>query len=280
VSEPTTEEEIGLCSYCEAVQPMEPEHVVPRAIFVNANQSTIVIPACHRCNNEKSAGEDDLRDSLVIEVGVHRHPDILPLMSVMAESTGKGFSKYGHAAAFERKPVIRRTASGVDVLAYEVHVPDANAMRRTLRYMVRGLYFHENGRPWLLDKPLTLHDLPAEELEFTLETFGRLRPFEFRGIMGNDVFKYAAITQEQYPDITAWLMVFFGTIPVLGITGIPERERERQEPTFEEIIRGKGRRERKLKRIVDRGLVQTPPEDFLGFLRRFEERKHSKTPPG
>src|SRR5215207_9347937 len=101
MSEPTTEAEIGPCSYCEAIEPIEPEHVVARAIFVNDNQSTIIIPACHRCNNEKSAGEDDLRDSLVIEVGVHGHLDILPLMAVMAESTGKGFSKYGQAAAFE-----------------------------------------------------------------------------------------------------------------------------------------------------------------------------------
>jgi len=274
------EDQDGACSYCGAMEAMEPEHVVPRAIFLNDNQSTIIIPACHRCNNEKSAGEDDLRDSLVIEVGVHGHPDILPLMSVMAESTAKGFSKYGRAAALQRKPVIRTTESGVDVPAYEVHVLDARAMRRTLRYMVRGLYFHENGRPWLPDQPLTLHDPPAHELEFALETFGQLGPFEFRGIMGNEVFKYAATTQEQYPDITAWLMVFFGTVPVIGITGIPELERERREPTFEEIMQGKGRRERRLKRIVDRGLVRTPPEDFLDFIRQYEEQNNRKPPPG
>jgi hypothetical protein len=215
----------------------------------------------------------------VIEVGVHGHLDILPLMAVMAESTGKGFSKYGQAAAFERKPVIRRTEAGVDVPGFEVHVHDARAMRRTLRYMVRGLYFHENGRVWLANQPMTLYDLPPGELESTIDYFGLLGPFEFRGMMGNDVFKYSTITQEQYPDITAWLMVFFGMVPVVSITGIAEREKERQEPVFQELIRRKGRRERKLRGIVDRGLVQPPPEDFLGFLRWHEERK-KQIPPG
>ena len=279
MSEAKEEVDIGPCSFCEEEQEMEPEHVVPRSIFVNDNQSTIIIPACHRCNNEKSAGEDDLRDSLVIEVGVHGHPDILPLMTVMAESTGKGFSKYGQAAAFERKPVIRRTEAGVDVPGFEVHVHDARAMRRTLCYMVRGLYFHENGRPWLPNQPMTLYDLKPEDLESTIEHFGMLGPFEFRGVMGNDVFRYAVITQPQYPDITAWLMVFFGTVPVVSITGIPEREEERQEPTFEEVIRRKGRRERKLRGIVDRGLVIHPPEDLLGFLNWHEKRKRA-TPTG
>ena len=277
MSVPASTRPVEPCSYCGEEHEQEPEHVVPRAIFLNENQSTIIIPACHRCNNQKSAGEDDLRDSLVIEVGVYGHPDILPLMSVMAESAGKGFSKYGQAAT-ESKPVIRTTEAGVDVPAYEVHVHDAKAMRRTLRYMVRGLYFHENGQPWLPDQPLTLYDPPADQLEFTLETFGRLGPFEFRDIMGNDIFKYAAITQEQYPNITAWLMVFFGTVPVIGITGIPEREKERREPTFEELIRGKGRRERKLKGIVDRGLVIPPPEDILGFI-YWHEKRQKKPPP-
>jgi len=267
-----SEEKIGTCSYCEAVEKIEPEHVVPRAIFLNGNQSTIIIPACHRCNNDKSGGEDDLRDSLVIEVGVHGHPDILPLMSVMAQSANKGFSKYGQAAT-ESKPVIRTTSAGVDIPAYEVHVHDARAMRRTLRYIVRGLYFHENGRPWLPDQPMTLYDLPAHELDFTIETFGRLGSFQFRGHMGNDVFKYAAITQEEHPDITGWLMVFFGTVPVLAVTGIPENEKERYEPKFADLIRGKGRRERKLKAIVDRGLVLAPPEDLLDFLNMHEERR-------
>jgi hypothetical protein len=278
MSETGDEVEIGLCSYCGEEHELEPEHVVPRAIFVNDNQSTIVIPACHRCNNEKSAGEDDLRDYLIIAVGVHGHNEIMPLMAVMAEATGKGFSKIGRAASEERKPVIRRTEAGVDVPGYEVPFYDPRAMRRTLRYMVRGLYFHEYGRPWLPDQPMTLYDLPPSELESTLADFGRLGPIEFRGLMGNDIFKYATVTQAEHPDVTAWIMVFFGMVPVVAFTGIAEREEERRKPTFEELIRGKGRRERKLRGVVDRGLIKPSPEDLLGILNWHEKKR--ETPPG
>ena len=43
MSETGDEVEIGPCSYCGEEHELEPEHVVPRAIFVSDNQSTIVI---------------------------------------------------------------------------------------------------------------------------------------------------------------------------------------------------------------------------------------------
>jgi hypothetical protein len=73
-------------------------------------------------------------------------------------------------------------------------------------------------------------------------------------------------------------MVFFGMVPVVAFTGIAEREEERRKPTFEELIRGKGRRERKLRGVVDRGLIKSPPEDLLGFLNWHEKKR--ETPPG
>ena len=206
------------------------------------------------------------------------HPDILPLMAVMAESTRKGFSKVGRAFSEARKPVLRRTEAGVSVPAYKADLQDARPLRRTLGYIVRGLYFHENGRPWLPDQPLTLYDYPPDALERIVGLFRMAGSLEFRGAMGNGVFKYAATAQEEHPDVTMWLMVFFGTVPVMGITGIPAPHEERREPRFEELILGKGRRERRLKRIVDRGLVLPPPEDLLGFLRQHEEQKNRKPP--
>jgi hypothetical protein len=278
MSEPEKEVSIGPCSYCGEDHELEPEHVVPRAIFVNGNQSSIVIPACHHCNNEKSAGEDDLRDYLVITIGVHGHDDIVPLMAVMAEATGKGFSKIGRAASEERKPVLQRTDAGVVVPVYEVPIHDVRAMERTLRCIARGLYFYENGRPWPADPPMSLHILPPADLESTLADLRRVGPVNFRNPMGNDVFKYAMVSQPEHPGVTAWAMVFFGRVLVIGITGIPEPEEERREPTFQELIRRKGRRERHLRRIVDRRLVMHPPDDLLGFLHWHEERK-KRTPP-
>ena len=178
---------------------------------------------------------------------------------------------------------VRRTSpvtalEGLHVERVTADIADPRAMRRTLRYMVRGLYFHEYGRPWLPDQPMTLYDLPPSELESTLADFGRLGPIEFRGLMGNDILKYTTVTQAEHPDVTAWIMVFFGMVPVVAFTGIADREEERRKPTFEELIRGKGRRERKLRGVVDRGLIKPSPEDLLGFLNWYEKKR--ETPPG
>lgn len=113
MTDQTPEENIGTCSYCGRELVMQPEHVVPRAIFINENQSNIVIDACQKCNNDKSAGEDDLRDWLIIAVDVDGHPEIRQLIKVMAESIGKGFSAIGKAAREERAPTLRTTPGGL-----------------------------------------------------------------------------------------------------------------------------------------------------------------------
>ncbi len=119
MSKPRKEIVTGNCSYCTETQEIEPEHVVPRSIFVHKNQAKIVIDACHQCNNEKSGGEGDLRDYLIIRVGVGGHPDIFPLMKEMAASTGRGISKLGLAALEDRELVIHRTPKGLRVPMYE-----------------------------------------------------------------------------------------------------------------------------------------------------------------
>jgi hypothetical protein len=252
---------------------VEEDHVVPEALFVNANQATVTVWSCVPCNREKSEGEGDLRDYLIITVGVEGHPDIVRLMEVMAEATDKGFSQIGQAATpEERRPALRRTAGGIDVPAHAVTFRDPRPLRRTLRYIVRGLYFHEFGRPWLPDQPMAIHDPPPSDLDGVLTHLRMAGQLEFRPALGNGVFKYAAVVQPEEPGVTIWAMVFFGVVPVIAFTGIAERKQQRRPPTFEETIRRKGRRERKLRDIVERGLVVPPPDNLLEFLRRHEEQ--------
>ena len=268
-------EEPGVCSYCEAVEPIEPEHVVSRSIFVNDTQSTIIIPACHHCNNEKSAGEDDLRDYLIIRVGVDGHPDIYPLMHEMAKAAGKGFSRIGKAASEERELKLRTLPSGMHVPAYEIPLPELRHMHRTLRYIVRGLHFYEQGTAWTSEMPLSLGYVDDEDFEETVRDLLSLTPNRFRPSLGNDVFKYVPVSRPGSPGVTEWLMIFFGKVAIIGYAGIAEDEKDRK-LSFAERIKRKGTREKALRGIVDRRLVRTAPTDLLGFLRQYEERKKKR----
>jgi hypothetical protein len=278
VSKPKKEVEIGPCSYCGDIREMEPEHVVPQSIFVNKNRAKIIIPACHDCNHEKGRGEGDLRDYLIIRVGDDGHPDIRPLMYSMRDSYLRGSSSIGRAAAEERKPVIEQRSSGIYRFGYEVPIPDPLPMDMSLRYLVRGLYFYEVRRAWLKEQPLSLSMIEDEDFDATIEYLEAPSQFGFRKPLGNNVFTWLPFFVGGNPDTSAWLMVFFGKVAVVGWIGVPEDEDERK-VSFGQMIRRKGRREKQLRGIVSRGLVQPPPNDLLGYLRWHKEKKR-KTPPG
>jgi hypothetical protein len=278
LSKPKKEIEIGLCSYCGNEDEMEPEHVVPRSIFVNKNQSNIVIPACHACNNKKSAGEDDLRDWLIITVGVDGHPDIYPLMFEMRDAYEKGFSKIGAAAREERELTLRQTRAGLHVPAYEVPFYDPQHMEMTLRYMVRGLYFALIGKPYLPDQPLSLTFVSNDDYQDQIDYFRSFVSHEWAEPMGNNVFNWMPITESAEQRIIPILMTFFGKVLVVGWIGRDVTSKKPQ-LSFDEMIRRKGKREKALRGIVDRRLVMPPPDDVLGFLRWHEEKK-KKNPPG
>jgi hypothetical protein len=278
MSKPKKEPDIGPCSYCGKEDDREPEHVVPRAIFVNKNQSKIEIPACHACNNKKSAGEDDLRDWLIITVGVDGHPDIYPLMFEMREAYHKGLSRLGAAAREERELTLQRTKTGLHVPAYAVPFDDPKHMESTLRYMVRGLYFVQFGRPYLPDQPLSLTFFSTDEYEEQIQYFRSFVPYEWAKPMGNNVFNWMPIAGSADQKIIPILMTFFGKVLIVGWIGL-QKGAKKSQLTFEQMIRRRGKREKHLRDIVNRGLVETPPEALLGYLQWHDEKK-KRTPPG
>jgi hypothetical protein len=282
MSKPKKEPDIGPCSYCGEEHDREPEHVAPQSIFVNKNQARIVIPACGPCNREKGEGEGDLRDYLIIKVGVGGHPEIRRLMDDMAQAYGKGTSKLARAASEERKLILHWEPSGLHVPKYEVPIPDPLPMDMSLRYMTRGLYFVEIGTPWLKEMPLSLQII--DDVQFPgvvrdlLSLALSLAPYGYRRVLGKDVFKYTLVRTPNEPGIIAWLMVFFGKVAVVGYTGIPQGDEERK-LSFEQLIRRKEKREKHLRGIVDRRLIRQPPDNLVDFLQRYEERKNKRTPP-
>lgn len=90
MSKPSSEIVIGMCSYCGEERKLEPDHVVPRALLVNPNQATVIIPACQACNRDKGAGEEGLRDYMVLSQGSTGHPTAQKLIPVVAEAVNKG----------------------------------------------------------------------------------------------------------------------------------------------------------------------------------------------
>jgi hypothetical protein len=271
MSNPKKQIVIGPCAYCGEERELEPEHVVPRSIFVHRNQAKIVVPACRACNNAKADGEDDLRDYLIITVGIHGHPEIWELMRQrMKPAAQKGYSKIAKALMTQRRPTFYETNAGLLIPGYEAPLYDPLASDRTLRWMVRGLYFQDIGIPWKENQPLSLVTIDMEEVAPTIELFREWNPDTSRKPLGNNIFCYLPVVADDLETI-AWLMVFFGKAAYVGFTGIPEENGYFELPLSQRLQQNSAKW-KKLKKIVEGGLVVVPPDDFLGALSAFHAR--------
>jgi hypothetical protein len=283
MSKPRKQIVIGPCSYCGEVGELEPEHVVPQGLFYNPNQATIIISACAKCNREKGSGENDLRDFMVFSKGSQGHPTAMKVLKTIAEATSKGMSRLGKAATEARSWQPHFTSAGI-YLGHELAVPFENPkpMMRSLRYMVRGLYFYEYGVPWPAEAPHGVILIPDYDFEPTLRQLARLSDVKQPKSLGRNVFWYVPIKLGELTDPIGWVMVFYDGVCVIGNTGIEldeDEEEEKKIATFRDLLKGKGKRADRLRGLVDHRVIAKPPDNMLDFLRRYEERKR-KPPPG
>lgn len=285
MSKPKIEIEIGPCSYCGELGEVEPDHVVPQGLFFNPNQAAIEIPACRKCNGDKSKGENDLRDFMVFSKGSFGHPTAMKVLkSAILEATVKGMSKLGKAASENRSWQPHFTSAGI-YLGHELAIPFENPkpMMKSLHYMVRGLYFHEYGVRWPAESPHGVIMIPDYDFYPTLREFARFSTVKQPKSLGRNVFWWVPIKLGEITDPIGWVMVFYDGICVLGSTGIEfddDDGEEKKAATFKDLLRGKGKRAALLRGIVDQRVIDQPPDSLVEFLRRFEERKRQSPPNG
>jgi len=272
LSKPKRIVEVGVCAYCGEVNEIEDDHVVPQTLFFNVNQAKVTVPACRECNVKKSGGENDLRDYMVISKASFSHPTAQKLRPKVHDAMKKGFSRIGRAAK-DAKYEPYYTSSGI-YLSHEIiiHIDDPSYMLRTLHYMVRGLYFWELNSHYPENAPHDAIIVPQEEFRSTLLEFRDLAQMNPRNprILGRSVFAWVPIAPPDSIELIAWVMVFYDSIAVLGFTGTDFSDDDPDsatEPLHRTILK-KGRRERKLRDIVKRGLVSPVPDDLTAFIRR------------
>jgi len=114
--------------------------------------------------------------------------------------------------------------------------------------------------------PDTPHDvliIPHERFETTQKQFLKY-PHVTPRVLGDDVFWWTAIAPDGRGNL-GWMMRFYGGELVIGVTGgsfrpadVPASRRQSK--------KGNGKRERRLRNVIERGLVVTPPDNLLEFL--------------
>lgn len=82
-------------------------------------------------------------------------------------------------------------------------------------------------------------------------------------VLGDHVFWWTPLAPDGKGSV-GWLLCFYAGELVLGITG--GSFKPDGAPVKSGRLLNKGKREGYLKRVIDRGLVVTPPDDYLEFL--------------
>lgn len=273
MSKPRRKPQVQICTYCGQRGEVEKDHVIPEALFVNANQATVKVWSCIPCNREKSDGEGDLRDYMVTSKRGQAHPTAKKLLPKVFDSIDKGKSRFGNW--WKNAPSAPRvTPNGIFLGGTMPGSPeDFPEMERTLRFIIRGLYFHEVKsilpQSEIVDVRIIPHDLyPSIVEDFHVPFLPQPR------VLGRNVFSWQPLGIGSSSGRTYWIMTFYDAVAVLGQTGgllgfpkpLPPRKSRLT------INNSKGRRERLLKRVLDRELVFPPPDDYLGFLSDLADR--------
>lgn len=212
---------IRTCTYCGVAEDQDGprftrDHVLPRSLFNTMDPQMITVLACPACQQEKSYGDDDLRDYVNLHHGGSHHPEALTQLFKIARATQLGRSKIGQAVRTKGRLRQVVTQAGLHVPMWEAPIPgDHRDMFRSLEYIVRGLYYHTTRTALPLGTPVSV--MTVEDWDI-VKLFTRV-PHRGPTIKGNGVAWWVSAHTDEDPLSTYWLLLFNDAIWFLAGTG-------------------------------------------------------------
>lgn len=215
----------GICTYCGRYGVMTRDHVIPKSVFVELDPIMLVVPACERCQQEKSKGERDLRHYVNLDYSGARHPDAHAQWQKMLsdEATRKWFRD-----ALRRAETVPALSGSGIYLGQQVKVPfNGERMMRTVEFIVRGLFRCETGRMLPPSVPVDVSVFQWHERDMVYRGILGNPPYPISRTKGNDVILWTPILLqgEPTPTTSAWLLAFNHRVLFLGITGGDDLEK-------------------------------------------------------
>jgi hypothetical protein len=206
------------CAYCRAEgSSSTADHVIPRkAMFVKDRANLPQVPACARCNNEKSRLENYF---LALVLAGSNHPDGDRYREEFIKPRLRKNRRFAHAIASAR-PIVRPN-NGRFEQAYAVNI-SADETTALMEMIALGLYYHHTGGP--LDptyRAMARIFAPEHERELVdgvLEFFPADSPVVGSNF-GNGAFTYEGFLNNHLPGFSLWRMMWHGGIPLAGENG-------------------------------------------------------------
>lgn len=202
------------------------DHIPPKSLFPRPLPNDLItVPACAKCNGEASKDDEYFRLALQVREGIAEHPDVMKSRPTLIRSLEKPEAK-GMRNSFLGSVVLaeRITPGGIfvgNVLALKTRMDRVDGV---VARIVRGLFFRHRGiivpRGYsvVAGTKETVDKFP-HELKLSLDE-GVLNPLLAAPSVsiGNGVFSYRFGIDKADPNVTCWLLNFYGQAGFMGVT--------------------------------------------------------------
>jgi hypothetical protein len=217
------------CIYCGGTKNITKDHIPPKGLFAVKPSNPITVPSCRDCNNGAAKDDEYFRLVIAARHDAGDHPDANQLGEKLVRSLENPLAPGLRRSFLARvKEVELFSRGGIylgDTATYHV---DLQRLSRVGQRVVRGLFYHESDRRRLRDtyEAVAWCEDGLKEIDPAMRAklggycaAAQSRPPK---VIGNDVFRYWFLRAEDDPDVTFWVMVFYGCVGFIGITA-PER---------------------------------------------------------
>ena len=206
------------CVYCIEHESEDGDHVVSRQFFLPERRGNLPkVPACKRCNNDKSKLEHLL--TAVLPFG-GRHDDAHRILSeLLPPRLAKNNKLHAAIVGGLTEHVV---SSNGGPWQFGMKIPfDGEAMERLLAYILKGLAWH-HWKLLLGDDVVVRAGYLVEAGRKGFEHLLSLDAKERVNVnLGNGGFVYEGVQSKENPELTVWKMRFYGGVVVGGDKNAP-----------------------------------------------------------
>ncbi len=227
------------CPYCgEASCTSTNDHVIARAFFLDSERGNDLIlpqvPACARCNNEKS--ELELYIASVLLIG-SKHPEAQRYRIEKIKPRLDRNARLRNEIGIDNPPQWV-SINGVMQQMHPVKIHPAK-IERLLELIVRGLYLYHYGKTLAATMVPEIKMFPPEHEAAMWAGISDYFPADVPRItrdLGRGTFTYTAVQSPALDGFTAWVIGMHGNITLHGEGGAADHWWCITRPTREAVV--------------------------------------------
>lgn len=197
------------------------EHVIPQTVFLEPREHMVKVPACWRCNHEKSKDDGYFREKLVLDDRVTDHSIAMQIRDgAVMSAVAKNHSVFAREALMHG---VHLTVPGSDGRMRDVvMVPVSNdRIQRSFTAIGRGMYFAHTGEVLAPDTEVIAGEIDREHFLKLIDPLieAGLRGYSSMG--SHDEVLYVHVYASTVPNFGFWVISFYQTIPYIVVVRPP-----------------------------------------------------------